>query len=265
MTMNSEPLVSFHMPLVPGVTLIVPGSAAFSAAAQSVVDPLVFADIEPLLPFCYVLRNNTDKSIIVYSTRWTLTDSLGTSTTQDATWWNLSSFRGGDAIEPGASRLVSPIFRLGVTSFGPTGSALSKQLRQTLADFNRQDKLAVSLETVIFADGTAIGTDATGAIVSARAYLDGEREVKDLFAQTMAAQGDVIQLLTNLVGPPGARTYVSNPPQYEESLAARKRSLANSLLHLIQPGSNAADRLKPFQQKIANKPIVRIVKAVENQ
>ena len=241
------------------MTVVVPGSSTFSAAVQSIVDPIVFADIQPLLPFCYVLQNNTDRFIIAYSTRWTLTDSSGTATTEDATWWNLSSFRGGDAIAPGASRLVSPIFRLGVASFGPTGSALSKQLQQTLADFNRQDKVAVSLETVIFDDGTAIGTDATGAIASARAYLDGEREVSDLISQTMASQGDVMQLLTTLAGPPGAKSYMSNPPRYEESLTARKRLVASLLLHRIQSG-NAADQLELFQQSIANKSIVNIVK-----
>jgi len=85
---------------------------------RSLVDPAVWADIQPLLPYCYVLTNDSARTIIVYSTRWGLTDGAGRLISHDHTWWNLATLQGGDAIGPGTSRLVAPVFRLGMRGLG---------------------------------------------------------------------------------------------------------------------------------------------------
>jgi hypothetical protein len=221
--MNAEPNYSFKKTSLSGVTIIDSKSPEFMTAVTPLVDPAVFPSIQAILPFSYVLKNNTNKFIIVYSTRWTLIDSSGQVTTQDRTWWNLSTLRDGDAIAPGASRFVSPIFRLGVPRVGPTGDALSHQIERTLAQFSSKAKVETSLETVIFEDGSAVGTDATNATAQAQAYLDAERQVLDDVAARKngeaSQQGDIKQVLSGMAS--GPRSWkMSNPPLYEAQLQA---------------------------------------------
>lgn len=238
------------------VSVITPESRGFTAAIQSLVEPAVLPLIEGILPFCYVLTNSSDKFIIAYSTRWTLIDSSGQATFQDRTWWNLTTLRGGDAIAPGASKFVSPIFRLGVPNVGPTGSALSRELQRMVSAFATKKSVVASLETVIFEDGSAFGTDATNAVAQAQAHLDGERRLSDLISRVTAAQGDVTKALNSLVpSPSGPRTYVSsNPPQYDERVVQRQQSLASLLVRMTP------DQLEAFKQRVAKNRNLNIVK-----
>lgn len=253
--MNANPQYVFHKASLPGVTIIEPNSPEFHSEVASVVDPSVLSDIRAALPFLYVLKNISDKLIIVYSTRWTLTDSAGNVTTRDCNWWNLSTLRDCDAIAPGESRLVSPIFRLGVPTVGPTGTGLSRQLQRTLAAFNSKAKVETTVETVIFEDGRAFGPDATNATGQAQAYLDAEREVANALASGTAAQA----LAAMAAGP---RTFViSNPAQYHERLVYYRKNFASLLLALIQSKSkDVASRIDKIQENVAQKRSLNIVR-----
>ncbi len=253
--MNANPQYVFHRASLPGVTIIEPHSPEFHSEVVSVVDPAVSSDVQPVLPFSYVLKNISDKFIIVYSTRWTLTDSAGAVTTRDCNWWNLSTLRDGNAIAPGESRLVSPIFRLGVPRAGPTGNGLSRQLERILAAFDSKAKVETTVETVIFEDGCAFGPDATNATGQAQAYLDAQREVANALASQNAAQ----TLAEMAAGP---RAYVmSHPAQYQESLAYYRKNFASLLLALMQSKlTDVALRLDQIQENVAQKRNLTIVR-----
>lgn len=75
----ADPNYSFKEASMPGVTIINSNSPEFLPAVNSLVDPAILPSIQAVLPFSYVLKNNTSKFIIVYSTRWTLTDPSGTN------------------------------------------------------------------------------------------------------------------------------------------------------------------------------------------
>jgi hypothetical protein len=252
--MSADPQYVFHPVSLPGVTLIEANTPEFLPLVTSLVDPAVLSSIQPVLPFSYVLKNTSNKFIIVYSTRWTLIDSAGNVTTQDRTWWNLSTLRDGDAIAPGASRLVSPIFRLGVSNAGPTGAALSRQIQRTLGAFTSKARVETSVETVIFEDGSAVGTDATNATAQAQAYLDAEREVVD----NLSSQAATTQAFSSVAA--GPRTYkISNPPQYEESLALYRQSFTSAFASLMQSNSvSATSRLEEIQQNVTKKRSLNI-------
>jgi len=242
-----------------GVETITPASPEFTNAVQSLVDPAILPDIQSILAFCYVLRNNSAKTIIVYSTRWALTDGSGRVISHDSTWWNLATLQGGDAIGPGASRFVSPIFRLGMSRVGPTGPALALAVQRTLAAFAPKAEVDVSLETVVFSDGIALGRDATNAVAQARGYLDAERQLSDLISQTSAAGGDVAQLLTSSMparsSPPIFQG--SNPPGYDDTLSRHRQVVVSLLLKRIQVGS--PNPVEAFQRNIAMKRYLTIV------
>ncbi len=262
--MNADLQYVHHTASLPGVEIIQPNTLKFLTAVTSLVDHEVLPSIQPVLPFSYVLRNTSDKFVIVYSTRWTLTDSAGNVTTQDRTWWNLSTLRDGDAIAPGASRLVSPIFRLGVANAGPTGPALSRQIQQTLDAFTSKARVETSVETIVFEDGSAVGTDATNATGQAQAYLDAQRQMVDSFnSQTALAGGNVDQSTSSVAA--GPRTYkMSDPPQYEESLALYRQSFTSVFGNLTASKSmsemsvTASSTIEAFQRNVAKKRSLNI-------
>jgi hypothetical protein len=74
--MSADPQYVFHPASLPGVTLIEANTPEFLPLVTSLVDPAVLSSIQ--LPFSYVLKNTSNKFIIVYSTRWTLITRPGT-------------------------------------------------------------------------------------------------------------------------------------------------------------------------------------------
>jgi len=115
------------------------------------------------------------------------------------------------------------------------------------------------LETVIFDDGTAIGRDATNAVAQAKGYLDAERQVSDLVSQTIAAGGDLVQLLTGLMpAQPKSRTYQgSSPPGYDDTLRRHRQTVSSLLLRGIQLGN--PDPVETFHRNVGAKRHLNIV------
>lgn len=66
LAMNAEPVITFDLPVVPGITVIDAASGEYSQAIQSLVDPAVFPEIQPLLQYCFVLQNHSGMAIPLY-------------------------------------------------------------------------------------------------------------------------------------------------------------------------------------------------------
>ena len=184
--MKSEPIFSFNSVFISGVNVIPPRSDTFAAKVNEIVDPAVLSDVQTILPFTYILQNSSDKNIIAYAGRWILTDDGGHVTTTIATWWNLSTLKGGDAIAPGESRLVSPIFRLGIRNYGPTGTALQRQVQRFASSVSSKVRVELFVDSVIFEDGKAFGPDLTNTAARAQAFLDAERAVANAPSSELA-------------------------------------------------------------------------------
>ena len=137
--------------------------------AKAVTASATGPEDEDFYPFCYILRNGTNKHVALYSTGITIMGALDKPVAGTYTWRNLQTFRGGDAIAPGASRLVSPVYRL--------GSAKNDILKKLQAQEQRSEGVTISVEAILFDDGTFVGPDTRGMVESARGYLDAEREL----------------------------------------------------------------------------------------
>ena len=252
--MKSEPEFLFHAQNIPGVEVIYPRSDQFAAAIKTTVDPAVLPDIQDLLPFTYVLRNISNKTIIAYSSRWTLTDAMGHVNTTNATWWNLSTLTGGDVIEPKDARLVSPIFRLGVRSYGPTGATLQRQVERFASLFGSKSGVELSIDTVIFDDGTAFGPDLTNTVARAQAFLDAERQVAD------KSSFEIAKSLAS-TRPANRFTPLSNPPTYQECLAHYRRLILDGLSQVsIANKSDTSTTLSSLRHNVERKRGLAIVK-----
>ncbi len=257
--MKGEPAFSFNSTSIPGVNVIPPRSETFNAKVNEIVDPAVLSDIQGILPFTYILQNSSDKTVIAYAGRWVLTDSDGHITTTYATWWNLSTLKGGDAIAPGESRLMSPIPRLGIKNYGPTGTALRNQVQRFASLFSSKAQVELAVDSVVFDDGKAFGPNLTNTAARAQAFLDAERAVAD------APPSQIVAAATAAVAPQTGSARIvsplSDPPTYSEALIHYQQRILTSLGQTAAISqADAQAKLVAFRQKIAPKRSLKIIK-----
>jgi hypothetical protein len=156
-----------------GVLLL---SADSSEAGAYLTAVTITAERQALLPYAVVLKNATPRDIVAYCVVWTLTGVNGTVRTQTLTRRNFTTFQGGDAIEAGGAKLLSFAgdFRRDAASLGERQIADMQRAIRSYAD---QQAVLISLELVVFNDGTAVGPDRQAALPKLSAWLDAERDL----------------------------------------------------------------------------------------
>jgi hypothetical protein len=195
-------------------------------------------------PYSFILGNSTALTIIAFGARWTCVDASGTVRTHDRVWSNLANFTGGNAVAPGATRLVTPVL-----SWDPnlTSSALAK----AMAPFKNQRAVTASLEAVILRDGTAAGPDANNTIPRIQARLDAERQVLNGVVLALQQGGNeaAVVYLEGVVaaanpvpnGPLAAIQSTSASAAYTLSLSDMLPSFAKQFLQLSAKNPPAFD------------------------
>lgn len=165
-----------------GISLVPASSSEFVNTAPSLTPSNAPPNISSAYPYSFILKNTTSRTIIAFGVRWTCVDGAGQSRSHDRVWSNLSNFTGGLAIASGSERLVSPVLTLGP-------NLESNALTKALAPFQGRQSITVSLEAVIFSDGTALGTDANNTIPRIQARIDAERVLLTELAQAWQQGG----------------------------------------------------------------------------
>jgi hypothetical protein len=163
------------------IRLIAPSDGEFNQIISSLIAPgSVPAETQAMLPYSVVLHNNTDRSLVVYSTQYTFTDATGLVSVQPgSTYWNLSTYKDGDDVPARSYKVVSSIFRLGQPRGGPSAQRLQSETAQLLPIYQRQRAIEISLDAAVFGDGQVVGPDKWHAAEKARAYLDAERDLNN--------------------------------------------------------------------------------------
>jgi hypothetical protein len=174
-----------------GINLAYSPTGSFENLAPSTISASAIGYLNPLYPFSFTLENTADKIVIAFSVRWTCTDPRGVVRTHDRTISNLHTFTGGQAIAPRTVRLVTPVMTLSNLSVVPDAQskAASSSVTEALRMLQGQRSVVISLESVIFDDGAATGTDANGAITQIRARLDAERSLLEGLTEAWQRSG----------------------------------------------------------------------------
>ena len=143
-------------------------------------------ELDILLPYTPLIKNDSDKEVIAYSVRWICTDSDGKTGFPEASIFNFWTLRPGSNLPPHTSRLVSLIQGLGLGHPRLTQGRVDAE--RTVALFQKQRSIVIFLEAVVFEDGGAAGRDANHWIPRWKAYLDAERDVYGHVSQSVPAQ-----------------------------------------------------------------------------
>jgi hypothetical protein len=168
--MGADPIVTIKSLNEEGVVLLPYDSPEFAAAAAPFTS---IKERAALLPYAVLIKNRTNHDIMSYSVRWTPIGTDGLPAKPQLL--TPRSFRGATVIEAGASKLVSFVDSITLPP-EVQDAALHRQMTRAAEFYRAQQSIEISLELVVFDDGTAIGPDRDGKLATLRAWRDAERD-----------------------------------------------------------------------------------------
>jgi hypothetical protein len=160
---------------------------------------------DPILPYTVVIRNKSDREVIAHSVIWFCTGADGWVNRQSRTTFNFSTLQPGTNLPPHSSQVVSFLGDLEAGGHNPHG--MIEAMNRMVECYSKQIAIRISLEAVLFDDGTAVGPDTGGWIDRWRAELDADKEVL-----TKSIQGS----------PDSARTVLKEYSEHALAIAREK-------------------------------------------
>ena len=168
-TVTVNPFADPEVSIVPA-TASLPAESSLNASA-----------LAPLLPYSVVIRNNSSKSVIAYTVSWISKNTSGKTNSDYRTVCDANSFKG---IAPQSEELV--------TIIGPPladNPQLSTDVSQQIEAFQAWDSVTISLDAVMFEDGTTKGSDPSQSLAQIRGRIRAEH---DLFVSTLATNSNSV-------------------------------------------------------------------------
>jgi hypothetical protein len=124
-------------------------------------------------PFSVILNNESGRTLIGYSLRYTHVDSTGKTTTHDR-FFNILDGSREAQVPPSGNAWVTPRRTMTRASTQPIPPAVRQEAIAAMDQLNRLSAITVSLDAVIYDDGSFVGPNATRAFEQATAIV-GER------------------------------------------------------------------------------------------
>jgi hypothetical protein len=192
------------------------------------------AELTSLLPYSVVLRNNSQYAIVAYTLHLSFVDQLGKVSGQNRMYYNLESKSNGMEIEPGSSRLITPIDSLSPSKVAGTGPSSSSTAELT-SQIAGQKSVTVSLDLLVLDTGQVFGKDEFGTLSFLQGYVAGGQDAANL-VETGLAGGSSLANISAQLGDLARRTMNTSDP------AAMGR--INEIRRLSRiAGQNSRDRL----------------------
>ena len=167
-----QPRVAVRSLEADGVLLLSSSDAGFLEAFRSPPRK----EYAPILPYSVVIQNRSGQEIIAYSVIWDRLDPEGRVHRGRRSADAFATLAPGVGLAPNSSHVVSLLMSL--ESGGQTWNAGTEaQSKHLLSLWAGPSTIEISLDAVLFADGSAAGPDAAGQIPRWTARLDAEREV----------------------------------------------------------------------------------------
>lgn len=181
MALNAQPAVSFEDRTNSGVALLIPGSTDFLEALSSHVDSDGRDALRPIEPYLAIVRNDTGRPLVAAVVRYERLNRTGQIFYANSIWLTTQNQERRKA-QPGEKILIGP--------FGGFSRLLRDRLRlqdpavassdvaRRAAEFAEEAAVRITLDSVVFDDGTLLGPDKAGLEWKLREYLRAERELR---------------------------------------------------------------------------------------
>jgi hypothetical protein len=268
-----------------GLKLIPPTDPSFRAMLSPLrrakSDPLA----EALMPYSVLLANEGRKAIVGYRLKWEMIGPDGVVTVRQAGGANPealmeeaslgaehSSLNGGFAVKPNSTVFVSLAGSLGGDygsgisgySSGSTDPTALDDLRRTAkkkhlpsiedavaADLQKYKSMTISVDGVVFEDGTFVGPDTTGFFATVQSYVNARRDLQQEIAFAVGHNKSVDEIfgyVEELANAPFPNKKLSPADMYD----VYKKTLAQEMLQMrtaSSPQQAVEFQLRQFRKK----------------
>lgn len=248
----------------PGVYLLPSSSSQFEQVQATALEYV--RRLTALHPYSAVLVNDTGKDIIAYSVSWNGRKADGKSIGIHVSECNFSA--GVPTTRPAlGSRSMEPLVPIGsnltVAVPGPWDEAKRAALNTQLGFLNEFQSITITLNSVVFADGLALGQDPDGWIPRWKAKLDAIQDLADLVNSVPADK--VRARMQEMLQPGNERaqakgldvsTIAETASTYEEAYMAARAKLARERLSFMDT-LGAESQLAEFRAVVGKRlPVI---------
>ena len=195
----AKPIAVLNTPDDEGLRILTVSSPDFQSHVQTLLTPEAIARATSFLPFSIVIMNDSGKYIWSFTVIYTYRNRISPAGTP----WKFvvtptaSSADRARLLAPGARYLITPISDF-IASCDTTGSRtiepyLDEGMDRMIDLFNTQDSrevIDISIDSVIYEDGTLVGPDALGRLEKLNDQL---RADADFFSSIDGLQGDALK------------------------------------------------------------------------
>ena len=166
------PSVRIVYPAIPGVGVFSANDEAVAKLRQTVLNNRVSSVADQLSPWSLMIRNGSNRDIVGYAIKWTITLPDGRSTDRvvsqrqsellDSAYPGLKKqirSQPGIAIKYGQSALVTPTLAVTGESFNIPDSVLNADVATEASSYNRAQSIVISVDVIVLSDGQIFGPD----------------------------------------------------------------------------------------------------------
>jgi hypothetical protein len=236
-----------------GITVVPYTSPRFAEKLSGAASPALSATLQPLLRYSVLIENDSETSVLGYTLVWAAVDHDGMPFTE---------FRG--MIDYVALRRLIPPGKISLaTILGPSDSlSLDQQLVNSITRevqaFESRASLTISLDAVLFDDGTVIGNDTHKTLAEMRARIRAEY---DLYSAIVAkADSGVgwpelqswVKAISDAIPISGYRLDLGNDP-FSAWYRYYRARLAGALVRGAKDW-RASDTINSLRSMLRNKP-----------
>ncbi len=248
-TMSNSSITPFDLG---GVVVVGQNSPRFQNFIEDTVSAEVAPSVRGVLPYSFTIQNNSSHSIVGFVLSWLLTDSSGQTFTHQSVFFD--SLKLESVIGVGNSRLVTPVPFLTeeLSNAKPLSDALLGDISNLVSEFQEQASVEISLDAVLFSDGSSIGPDPDGTISTLRRMIQAEFDLYNQLSKNQFS-ADVISTTKIIAQKNGAQSVVDfTSYDYYQSDAAQE------LVRVLQ--AQGVDGLRKFiNNNLKNKPYSKFI------
>ena len=161
-----------------GLALYPASSPEFEQILAARVDGESRTAIEAILPYSVILVNRSSSPLVAVVVRSDLTDATGRTTSSDMM---VSTMNMNSLIPVGAQILMTPVSGLNTVlrpdrpmSLSP-GDDLRRMVERRGGRFQSQSRVKISLDSVVYSDGSVLGPDTINNLARMNAWIEAER------------------------------------------------------------------------------------------
>ncbi|MBD0371860.1 MAG: hypothetical protein ICV60_13555 [Pyrinomonadaceae bacterium] len=185
-----------------GVVIVPPSDPSYDKLVESLLPGTSRESLSTVKPLSFVVKNMTNKTIVSYSLKWEMVSIDGKTSVRKNNYVAPRALMGEDStgspqvIKPNTARFFSLVSALEmnqdpenqrgggfVGTMRPTNSIrnqndfVASQIETVKSDVTRYKAITVSIDGLVFEDGTFVGPDTTGFFDNLKALQDAKRNI----------------------------------------------------------------------------------------